>query len=257
MKITILGCGAAAGVPTISQGWGRCNPANPKNRRRRASILVEEGGSTVLVDCSPDLRGQLLDTGVRRLDGVLITHAHADHIHGIDELREVNRAMRAPIPVYGTAETLKVLEYRFDYAFQGIPDGAEIFRPWLIPRVIEPGDEITVGAIKAKGFVQDHGYSTTIGYRFADAAYSTDLLDLPPDSKEAIRGAKLWIVGALQEAPHKTHAHVDRILAWARDLKPARTVITHMSTDLDYDTMVEHLLPVGVTPGFDGMTIEV
>ncbi|MBX7200399.1 MAG: MBL fold metallo-hydrolase [Rhodospirillaceae bacterium] len=257
MKITILGCGAAAGVPTVSQGWGRCDPANPKNRRRRASILVEEGGTTLLIDCSPDLRDQLLGAGVRRLDGVLITHAHADHIHGLDELREVNRAMGGPLPIYGTAETMQVLEDRFDYAFQGIPPGAEIFRPWLIPHVIAPGEEIALGAVTARVFIQDHGYSTSIGYRFADFAYSTDLRGLPPESMEVIRGAKLWIVGALQRAPHKTHANVEQVLAWARDLKPARTVITHMSTDLDYDAMIEHLLPVGITPGFDGMTIEV
>ncbi len=258
MKITILGCGAASGVPTVSQGWGRCNPANPKNRRRRASILVEEGGATVLVDTSPDLRDQLLDAGVRRLDAVLFTHAHADHIHGLDELREVNRAMGGPIPVYGTAETMKMLEYRFDYAFQGIPEGKPIFRPWLIPHVIEPGEDIVIGPVTAKGFAQDHGYSTiTLGYRFRDFAYSTDLRDLPPPAKSMVRGAKLWIVGALQQAPHGTHANLDQVLGWVRDLAPARTVITHMSNDLDYDSMVEHLLPVGVTPAFDGMTLEV
>lgn len=258
MKITILGSGAASGVPTVSQGWGRCDPTNPKNRRRRASILVEEQGTTVLVDASPDLREQLLDAGVRRLDGVLFTHAHADHIHGLDELREVNRAMRGPIPVYGTAETMKLLEDRFDYVFWGIPEGKPIFRPWLIPHVIGPGEEITIGAIKARGFAQDHGYSTvTLGYRFADFAYSTDLMDLAPESKDAVRGAKLWIVGALQEAPHPTHANLEQVLGWVRDIKPARTVITHMSNDLDYATLLERVLPVGVTPGFDGMTVEV
>lgn len=257
MKVTILGCGAAPGVPSVSSGWGRCDRANPKNRRRRASILVEEQGTTVLVDCAPDLRDQLLDANVRRLDAVLFTHVHADHIHGLDELREVNRAMRAPIPVYGTAETMKVLEHRFAYAFQGIPEGKPIFRPWLIPHVIEPGQEIAVGPITARGFVQDHGYSTTMGYRFADFAYSTDLMGLPPDSKDTIRGTKLWVVGALQEAPHPTHASLEQVLAWVRDLSPARAVITHMSNDLDYDTMVEHLLPVGVTPGFDGLTLEI
>ena len=262
MKITILGCGAAPGVPSVSTGWGRCNPANPKNRRRRASVLVqeglvEEGGKTLLVDCSPDLRDQLLDANVRRLDAVFFTHAHADHIHGLDELREVNRAMRGPIPVYGTAETLDVLKHRFAYAFEGIPEGKPIFRPWLIPHVIAPGQDIAVGSIRVRAFTQDHGYSTTIGYRFADFAYSTDLMELPADSKEIIRGARLWIVGALQEAPHPTHASLEQVLAWTRDLRPARVVLTHMSNDLDYDTLVEHLLPAGVTPGFDGFTAEV
>lgn len=257
MKITILGCGAAPGVPAVSSGWGRCDPANPKNRRRRASILVEEEGATVLVDTSPDLRDQLLDAGVRRLDAVLFTHAHADHIHGLDELREVNRAMGGPIPVYGEAETLKVLEYRFAYAFQGIPEGKPIFRPWLIPHVIEPGQEIAVGPLPARAFIQDHGYgAVTLGYRFGDAAYSTDLIDLPAASKDVLRGLKLWIVGALQDAPHVTHASLDQVLAWIGELTPERAVITHMSNGLDYDTLVRRL-PVGVTPGFDGLTAEI
>lgn len=258
MKITILGCGAASGVPSVSQGWGRCDPANPRNRRRRASILVEEAGKTVLVDTSPDLRDQLLDAGVRRLDAVLFTHAHADHIHGLDELREVNRAMGGPIPVYGAADTMKMLEYRFDYAFLGIPEGKPIFRPWLLPHVITPGEDIVIGPITVRGFAQDHGYSTsTMGYRFRDFAYSTDLRELPPESKSVVRGAKLWVVGALQEAPHPTHANLDQVLAWVRELTPARTVITHMSNDLDYDTLAAHRLPEGVVPGFDGMTVEV
>lgn len=257
MKITILGCGAAPGVPSVSTGWGRCDPANPKNRRRRASILVEEGGKTLLIDTSPDLRDQLLDAGVRHLDGVLFTHAHADHIHGLDELREVNRAMRAPIPVYGTAETLEVLEHRFEYAFQGIPEGKPIFRPWLLANVIESDQAFSVAGVPVRAFLQDHGYGTTIGYRFANAAYSTDLIDLPATSRDIVRGAKLWIVGALQEAPHPTHASLQQVLGWVKDLAPARTVITHMSNDLDYDTLVSHLLPVGVTPGFDGFSIDI
>jgi phosphoribosyl 1,2-cyclic phosphate phosphodiesterase len=240
----------------VSTGWGRCDPANRKNRRRRASILVEEEGATLLIDTSPDLRDQLLDTGVRRLDGVLFTHAHADHIHGLDELREVNRAMGGPIPVYGTAETLGVLEQRFAYAFEGIPEGKPIFRPWLLSNVIQPDQAFSVGPVTVRAFPQDHGYGETIGYRFAEAAYSTDLMALPPASCEIIRGVKLWIVGALQEAPHTTHAGLGQVLAWVKDLAPARTVLTHMSNDLDYETLVSRLLPVGVTPAFDGMSVE-
>ena len=257
MKITILGCGAAPGVPSVSTGWGRCDPANPKNRRRRASILVEEGGKTLLVDTSPDLRDQLLDAGVRHLDGVLFTHAHADHIHGLDELREVNRAMKAPIPVYGTAETLEVLEHRFEYAFQGIPEGKPIFRPWLLPNRIETGQAFNVGPIGVRAFLQDHGYGTTIGFRFAGAAYSTDLIGLPAESREIIRGAKLWVVGALQDAPHPTHASLAQVLAWVQDLAPARTILTHMSNDLDYETLVSQRLPIGVAPAYDGLTVEI
>ena len=257
MRITILGSGAAPGVPSIASGWGRCNPADARNRRRRSSILVEEAGTTVLIDTSPDLREQLLDCGAKRLDAVLYTHGHADHIHGIDELREINRLMNGPIPAHATAETLETLEKRFGYAFQGIPPGKPVFRPWLQSHLFEPGQSFTIGGIPIRTFLQDHGFCTTIGFRLGEAVYSTDLMDLPEASKDVIRGAKLWIVGALQDAPHPSHAHLEKVLGWIAELKPHRAVITHMSNDLDYDTLVSHLLPVGVTPAFDGLVVEV
>jgi phosphoribosyl 1,2-cyclic phosphate phosphodiesterase len=237
MKVTILGCGSAAGVPSIANGWGRCDPANPKNRRRRASILVEEGETRILIDTSPDLREQLLDAKVSRLSAVLYTHGHADHIHGIDELREVNRVMQASIPAYGPAETLQALETRFAYAFQGIPEGQPVFRPWLVATEIFPGQAFTVGGVTVTPLAQDHGFSSTIGYRLNDVVYSTDLIDLPQASRDIVRGAK--------------------VLGWIADLKPHRAVITHMGQALDYDTLVSRMLPVGVTPAFDGMVMDV
>lgn len=256
MKVTILGCGAAAGVPMVSGGWGKCDPANHKNRRRRSSILVEEGETRLLVDSSPDLRAQLLDANVNRLDAVLYTHGHADHIHGIDELREINRLTQAPLPVYGPAEALRALKERFGYVFEGIPPGQPVFRPWLTPHEIRPGETLTIGGITVTPFVQDHGYSETIGYRCGDVAYSTDLVDLPAVSRGIIRGVKLWIVGALSDKPHPTHAHVDKVLEWIAALKPARAIITHMGNGLDYDVLARRL-PVGVTPAFDGMVTDV
>ncbi len=256
MKITILGSGSAAGVPSVSGGWGKCDPANPKNRRSRASILVEEGPVTVLVDTSPDLREQMLAARIRRLDGVVYTHAHADHIHGIDELREICRVVQGPVQVYGTAETLEILETRFGYAFKGIPPGKPVFRPWLVTRQIMETETFDVAGLAVKPFPQDHGYSTTLGLRFGDVVYSTDLVDLPEDSKAYIRNARVWIVGVLSDAPYPTHVHLERALQWIAELKPQRAVITHMSNALDYDGLVAHL-PVGVTPAFDGMVIEV
>jgi phosphoribosyl 1,2-cyclic phosphate phosphodiesterase len=255
MKVTILGCGSAAGCPSVSGGWGKCDPNNPKNRRLRASILVEEGPTSILVDASPDLREQMLRAGLRRLDAVLFTHAHADHIHGIDELRELNRTMRTFIPAYATPDTLAILETRFSYAFEGIPPGKMMFRPWLVANDITPMQSFSVGAVNVRPFLQDHGFSHTIGYSFGNIVYSTDLVDLPDASKDAVRNAKVWIVGALSDQPYPTHVHVDKVLEWVRELQPQRTIITHMSNALDYETLMARL-PVGVSAAFDGMVIE-
>jgi phosphoribosyl 1,2-cyclic phosphate phosphodiesterase len=253
VKITILGSGAAGGVPMISSGWGRCDPANPKNRRRRASILVEEGGKTLLVDTSPDLREQLLSSDIRHLDAILFTHAHADHLHGIDDLREVNRAMKAPIPVYGTEQTLGEINARFDYVFTPLdPEVTTIYKPWLTPNPVEGRFE--AAGIGALSFDQDHGFSRTTGYRIGDMAYSTDVLHLPEESMAQLEGLELWIVGCLVDFPHPTHAHIGKALEWRDRLKPKHMVITHMSPRLDYETLRAEL-PAGVEPGYDGMVL--
>ena len=258
IKVTILGCGGAGGVPSISEGYGQCDAANPKNIRRRASVLVSDGPTTVLVDASPDLRAQLLDASTQRLDGVLFTHSHADHIHGLDELREVNRVMGGPIDAYADAETLRQLELRFGYAFQGIEPGQSIYRPWLVAHDIGEAlaETFMVKTLQVQAFRQDHGFSTTLGFRFADVVYSTDALELPDAAKNIIRGAKLWIVGAFTNAPHPTHAHLDKVLGWIEELKPRRAVITHMGPKLDYDA-VNARCPAGVTAAYDGMVIKV
>jgi phosphoribosyl 1,2-cyclic phosphate phosphodiesterase len=253
VKVTILGSGAAGGVPMISSGWGNCDPANPKNRRRRASILVEEAGKTILIDTSPDLREQLLDADVRHIDAILFTHAHADHLHGIDDLREVNRAMKAPIPVYGAEHTLSEIGARFDYVFTPLdPSATSIYKPWLIPHEVDGRFE--AAGVAALAFDQDHGYSRTTGFRIGAMAYSTDVLHLPEDSMTQLEGLDLWIVGCLVDFPHPTHAHIDKALDWRERLKPKHMVITHMSPRLDYETLKREL-PQGVEPGFDGQEL--
>lgn len=257
IKVTILGCGPAGGVPSISEGWGNCDAANAKNHRRRASILIQDGHSTVLVDTSPDLRIQLLDAKINKLDGVVFTHSHADHIHGLDELREINRVIRGPLDVFADTETLRALETRFAYAFEGIPPGKPMYKPWLIAHAIGDTNPQTfmVNTLQVKAFQQDHGFSTSLGLRFGDVVYSTDLVRLPDAAKDAVRDAKVWIVGAIGLTPHPTHAHLDQILTWVEELKPRRTIITHMGPQLDYDT-VNARCPVGVTAAYDGMVVE-
>jgi phosphoribosyl 1,2-cyclic phosphate phosphodiesterase len=256
VRATILGCGPSGGVPTIADGWGACDPNNPKNRRLRPSILVEEAGTRVLVDTSPDLRQQLLSTGVRRLDAVLYTHAHADHLHGVDDLRGVNRAMNAALPVYADAATEAILKQRFEYVTTPLADGVELFyKPVLDLRRIAPGDRFSVGAMEIRAFDQDHGYSHTLGYRFGPLAYSTDLLDLPESSFAALAGVQTWIVGTFALQPHVTHAHVDKALGWIERVRPARAVLTHLGPAIDHEALTASL-PKGVEAAFDGLVVE-
>ncbi len=255
MKITILGSGGAGGVPTLSRGWGACDPENPRNRRRRPSILVEEGATRLLIDTSPDLREQLLGAEVSTLTAALYTHAHADHIHGLDDLREVNRTIRGPLDIWADQETLAVLKERFGYAFEGFEPGEGIFRPWLIPHEI--GGPFEIGAISVQPFEQDHGYMTTLGFRMSGFAYSTDLRGLSEGAKAALENLDLWIVGALtDDDSHETHASVNIALDWISDLKPKRAVITHMGPALDYDVVAARC-PEHVEPAYDGMVLHV
>ena len=260
MKVTILGCGATTGSPMIAAGWGKCDPENPKNYRLRSSILVEDDDTVILVDTSPDIRQQLLAAEVSRLDAVLYTHSHADHAHGIDDLRAINRAMNSSIPAYSDKATLEILKRRFDYVFEPIAEGAKtIYKPWLIGHDISPHEPFSINQTEIIGFDQDHGFSRTLGFRFGTGngsfAYSTDLTELPEESFEAVAGVDLWIIGTLVNKPHPTHAHVDKALSWIERIKPKRAILTHMSVGLDYEELRSRL-PEGVEPAFDGMVLE-
>lgn len=257
MRVTILGSGSSGGVPTLGLGWGACDPLNPRNRRLRPSILVEEGRTVVLVDTSPDLRQQLLGAAVTRLDGVLFTHGHADHLHGIDDLRGINRSMNRPIECYADEETLATIRERFGYVLEPLKDGFEFYyKPTLDIRRIGPGDRFRVGEIPVLVFDQDHGYSRTLGFRFGPVAYSTDLCDLTEESFAALRGVEVWIVGTLTDRPHPTHVHVDKALGWIRRVRPRRAVLHHLGPDLDYDALSRRL-PAGVEVAYDGCVVTV
>ncbi len=253
MRVTVLGCGASTGVPAIGPDWGRCDPDDPRNRRRRVSVLVECGSTVILIDTSPDLREQLLDAGVARLDAVVVTHAHADHLHGIDDLRSVNRLMQRAIPLYAVAETLVEIGRRFSYVFEPLREPGRYYKPTLVPHEIQGPFEIQ--GIPIVPFAQDHGFSTTLGLRIGSFAYSTDVTELDDPAFAAIEGIELWIVDCLRREPHPTHAHLAKTLSWIARVRPRRAVLTHMDQSLDYRKLSSEL-PDGVEPGRDGLVIE-
>ncbi len=258
MRVTILGCGSASGVPMIGNVWGACDPANPKNRRRRAAILVEEGGATLLVDTGPDVKAQLLDAGVGRLDGILYTHIHADHTHGIDEIRAVNRLQHSVIDAFGTENDLNHLTKMFSYIFEppreynGKPS---FYKPCLKACTITHGQKFNAGGIEVLPFAQDHGFMMSTGFRFGDIAYTTDAVDLPDAAFSALSGVETWIIGCLQYKPHPTHAHFDRIMEWIERVGPSRAVLTHLSMRIDHQELADQL-PEHITAAYDGLVIE-
>jgi phosphoribosyl 1,2-cyclic phosphate phosphodiesterase len=258
--LTILGCGSSAGVPRVGLGWGAADPNNPKNRRRRCSILVErdgpQGRTSVLVDTSPDLREQLLSADVRRLDAVLITHDHADHTHGIDDLRPLVIHMRRRMPVYSDEATSRVLHQRFGYCFE-TPPGSD-YPPILDDHRIDHDRPVTIdgpgGPIEAVPFVVEHGSPRALGFRFGDVAYLPDVSAVPDAARARLQNLDLLILDALRYTPHPTHFSVAEALAFIAEMRPRRAVLTNMHTDLDFETLRREL-PDGVEPAFDGMRL--
>jgi phosphoribosyl 1,2-cyclic phosphate phosphodiesterase len=261
LTFTILGCGSSMGVPRVALGWGACDPNNPKNRRRRCSLLVErmnvQGRRTrVLVDCSPDLRTQLLDAKVDWVDGVVITHEHADHTHGIDDLRPLFVHMRRPVDVYMDDETSRAMLARFGYCFV-TPPGSE-YPPIASAKPLVAGQPIAIegqgGSIEALPVLQDHGDIASLGFRFGNVAYSADIKKLPAESVAALAGLDIWIVDALRKSPHPSHFNLDEALDWIARIKPKRAILTNLHTDMDYATLCAQL-PSTVEPAYDGMSI--
>ena len=254
MRVTILGCGASGGVPLIINEWGACDPENPKNRRRRASITIEKNGTTLLVDTSPDLREQCLTASIQKVDAVLYTHDHADHTHGIDDLKPFSYRHKISIPIYANAETIASLKRRFDYAFPAEEMRPDIYRSFLIANIIE--GPFQIGNISVVPFIQGHGYSTSIGYRFGNVAYSTDVVNLDEAAFKTLERVDVWIVDCITMEPRATHSHLAQTLEWIKRVKPRQAYLTHMSSLLDYDKLMKEL-PKGVEPAYDGLVIEV
>lgn len=257
MKITVLGCGGSGGVPfadgTPGGNWGVCDPSNPRNRRRRVSILAQDGGTTLLVDTSPDLRAQLLDSGSPAIDAVLFTHAHADHSHGLDDLRSMAYTRGGPIDAYMDHATREILTKRFDYAFTSSHQPGSFYSPILNDIAID--GPMDLGGIRVVPFVQGHGSETSLGFRLGDAAYSTDVTELDEAAFAALAGVRLWIVDCLRDRPHPTHSHLVQTLEWVARVGPERAVLTHMNHQIDYEDLRSRC-PYGVEPAYDGMVIE-
>jgi len=259
LKFTILGCGSSGGVPRPALGWGACDPKNPKNRRRRTSLLVERhdsGGVTrVLVDTSPDLREQLLDAEVDWLDGVLYTHEHADHTHGIDDLRALFIKQRRLIDIYLDEQTSKSMHARFGYCFKS-PPGSE-YPPIAAEHRFSAGQPITIkgagGALTALPILQEHGDIPSHGFRFGNVGYSCDLNGMPPESAAALTRLDVWIVDALRYRTHPSHFSLADALGWIERLEPRRAILTNLHADLDYEVL-RKALPPNVEPAFDGVS---
>jgi phosphoribosyl 1,2-cyclic phosphate phosphodiesterase len=261
LRVTILGCGGSGGVPLLggeNEGgeWGACDPAEPRNRRSRTSALVEgPSGGRLLIDAGPDLRRQLLAARAARLDAVLFTHGHADHILGIDDLRQINRVTGRALEAIATRTTLQKLDDRFDYAFIGATPPF-FFRPALEPRRVEYRERFQIAEMPVEVFRQDHGVMDSLGVRIGGFAYSTDVVALPEESLASLEGLDTWVVGCFQRGPHKVHASLGQVVEWVERLRPRRTVLTHMGSSMDYRSLLREL-PAGIEPGFDGMVLEV
>ncbi|WP_306004556.1 MBL fold metallo-hydrolase [Aquicoccus porphyridii] len=258
MRFTILGCGSSGGVPRLGGHWGECDPTNPRNQRRRCSMLVErvEGDAItrILIDTSPDLRQQLLDAGVGELDGVIWTHSHADHVHGLDDLRMIVFNMRRRLPVWADGDTQNDLFSRFGYAFVQPEDSP--YPPILDMHTIK-GDVVIEGAggtVTLSPFKVGHGAIDALGFRIGGLAYLPDVAEMTENAWEAVEGLDCWILDALRRTPHPTHSHLEQSLGWIERAAPKRAVLTNMHIDLDYATL-EAETPGHITPAYDGMVL--
>lgn len=262
MKITLLGTGGSAGLPQIGGDdgrgdWGITDPKEPRNRRTRTSIVIHtDSKDAILFDTGPDLREQLIENHIAKIDAIFYTHAHADHVAGLDDVRILNRLRNQPMPIYAASETLDELQQRFGYAFK--PWNRKFFgRPVLVPNEIFPGQNICLNGVKILPIHQDHGFSHSLGFRIGDFAYCTDVVRFDETSLAALQGIKIWVVDCFTpKSDHPSHAGLKTVKSWAKKLQPERTILTHMGPEMDYQTLKEQL-PPGIEPGYDGMVIEI
>lgn len=254
MKVRILGCGTSSGVPRIGNQWGKCDPQEPRNRRTRASIIVESAGERLLIDCGPDFREQMNAADLAEVDKVFITHDHADHSHGIDDLRQLFHTRGRPLPLYAHPATMRALETRFSYAFATRDNYPSFLEPH------EVVDDMSIGDARVRFVAQPHGNIFSSGVRVDEGAssmiYAIDFNMMSDDMKALYQGANVMICDCLWDRPHPTHAHLEAVLGWHVELGIGQTYLSHMSNGLDYRTLCDSL-PQGVAPAYDGMELEI
>jgi phosphoribosyl 1,2-cyclic phosphate phosphodiesterase len=252
MKVRILGSGTSSGVPRIGNDWGACDPADPRNRRTRVSAIVESDTTRILIDTGPDLREQLLAARVNDVDAVIWTHDHADHCHGIDDLRQIYHARRTPLRGLARPDTMTSLQERFGYVFHGRDGYPPTVEGALLP------DRLTIGDIELSVVDQPHGTIHSAGLRFTcdekSIGYATDFHDLTHEMRTLYTGLDIWVADALRHRPHPTHPTVAQVTGWAAELGVSRTALIHMDQSLDYATLAAEL-PPGIEPGHDGLEL--
>lgn len=259
-KLTILGSGAAPGVPSIAGGWGACNPENPKNRRRRSGAYLEIGEAKILIDTSPDLRCQFLDNQISYLDAVLYTHAHADHLHGIDDLRDLNRLYERPIDVYANQETCTTIKQRFPYLVADKEHPLNpVFMPSLIINMVNSGEPFFIKELKVTPIALAGHTAKSSGYVFngGEIVYIADCKEIPDESLSFIKKRpELLIMPLTTIVPQPYHMGLDKLLEYVNIIQPRQTIINHMAIECDYDC-VNAITPANVCPAYDNMIVEI
>jgi phosphoribosyl 1,2-cyclic phosphate phosphodiesterase len=254
MKVTLLGCGTSVGVPALGHaGWGKCNPDDPRNRRQRCAVLVQSETTNILVDAGPDIKNQLFPLGLKKIDALLITHTHSDHVAGLDDLRAFFWPDRVDLPIYATSTHGRDIFERFPYLFNKLASSPSYFVPPMRLEEIEAGRSIRLGDVDIDIFHQEHGTTTSLGFLFNQKfGYSTDVLEMSDAVLDALAGVPLWIVEALRDTPHQAHSHNEQTFEWIARVKPGRAVLTHLGLESDYETLAA-ACPPNTEPGVDGM----
>ncbi|MBI28833.1 MAG: Ribonuclease BN [Alphaproteobacteria bacterium MarineAlpha5_Bin11] len=250
MKIRVLGCGSSFGVPLIGNKFGNCDSNNSKNYRTRPSILINSNDKNILIDSGPDLRFQLLQANIEKIDACLYTHKHADHIHGINDLRALSLFMKKKIPAWGSEETIDYLINNFNYIFKK----TQIYEPIMDTNII--ADTFYIDDIKINSFQHNHGKIDCTSYRINDFAYSTDIKYFYDNTLDKLKGIKLWIIGCLRMDSHPSHASYDQIMEYINYIKPEKTYLTHLTGLMDYETLI-NITPENINPAYDGLELNI